>query len=63
MDNDRKYYGRMHGGFGEKIEAGNRIVDFTLAYELAIMNNFSKRKGHYITYNNSENKSQIAYYM
>ena len=55
---------RVHGGYGKRNEAGEKILDFASTYELAIVNTyFRKREDHYITYKSGENNSQIHYFL
>lgn len=66
VDSDRINYDRVHGGygFGEKNEAGKRILDFPSAYEIVIVNTyFRKREDYYKSSKSGGNKSQIKYFM
>lgn len=50
MIGNRRDYDKVHRGygFGEKSEAGERILDFVSSYRLAIVNTiFRKRKALY----------------
>ena len=51
-------------GFGERNEAGSRILDFALAYDLSIMNTwFQKRQSHLVTYRSGPHASQIDFFL
>ena len=55
---------RVHGGWGvgERNEEGERVVDFAVAFDLAICNTFfQKRNAHLITYKSGGRESQIDY--
>ena len=62
VGSERIDYDRVHGGhrFDENNEAGERILDFPSAYELAIVNTyFRKREEYYISSKSGGNKLQI----
>jgi len=43
--------------FWEENEAGERVLDFSLSYDLAVINTyFRKREEHYITYKSGDNR-------
>jgi hypothetical protein len=63
---ERVEYEKLHAryGYGEKNEAGKKALDYASAYELAIINSYSRtREEHYITYKSEINRSQIDYFM
>ena len=58
--------GRVHGGhgIGERNPEGETIIDFALAFDLAIVNTFFKKKReHLITYKSGGRSSQIDYFL
>ena len=58
-------YAGSHGGFGVGIlnEEGKSILDFSMAYDLKIVNTcFRKREEHLITYKSGVSSSQIDYF-
>jgi len=66
VGSERGEYERVHEGyrFGERNETGEKVLDFPLSYEVAIINKyFRKREEHNITYKSGRNKSQIDYFM
>ncbi|GMP25038.1 hypothetical protein CsSME_00002089 [Camellia sinensis var. sinensis] len=63
---DKVGYERVHGGygFGDRNEAGERILDFALASDLVVANTmYKKRKEHLITFKSGLVKSQIDYFL
>ena len=59
-------YARAHGGFGfgELNDEGKTIIDFSLAYNLRIVNTcFRKRDEHLITYKSGTHRSQIDFFL
>ncbi|XP_050524774.1 craniofacial development protein 2-like [Daktulosphaira vitifoliae] len=66
VGNEWKGNERVHGGYGfsENNEAGERILDFAVSYDLAVVSTyFRKREEHYIIYKSGNNRSQIDYLM
>eukprot|EP00262_Sarcandra_glabra_P012088 TRINITY_DN3039_c0_g2_i3.p1 TRINITY_DN3039_c0_g2~~TRINITY_DN3039_c0_g2_i3.p1 ORF type:complete len:402 (+),score=55.32 TRINITY_DN3039_c0_g2_i3:275-1480(+) len=62
----RNGYERIHGGygFGERNEMGGAILDFAVAFDLAIANTFFKKKDeHLITFKSGANRTQIDYFL
>jgi len=43
---ERKKYERIHGGFGfrEGNEVGERVLDFALSYDFAVINTYFRKK-------------------
>ena len=61
---ERAVIERVHGGWGmgEMNEEGERIIDFALAFDLAICNTFfQKRHDHYVTFRSGGRVSQIDF--
>ena len=59
-------YERVHGGygFGERNAAGEAILEFAMAYDLAIANTyFIKREEHLVTFKSGSNRSQIDFFL
>ena len=59
-------YERVHGryGFGERNAAGEAIIEFAMAYDLAIANTyFIKREEHLVTFKSGSNRSQIDFFL
>ncbi|XP_021859878.2 uncharacterized protein [Spinacia oleracea] len=66
VGSSRDGFERIHGGFGyrDQNEAGNAILDFSLAYDLGIMKTwFEKRESHLVTYRSGDNTSQIDLFL
>ena len=66
VGSEKLEYERVHGGygFGERNEAGEKVLDYAASYGLAIMNTyFKKREEHYITYKSGGNRSQVDNFM
>ncbi|CAL5400242.1 unnamed protein product [Camellia sinensis] len=63
---DKVGYERVHSGygFGDRNEAGERILDFALASDLVVANTmYKKRDEHLITFKSGLVKSQIDYFL
>lgn len=63
---DRDGFESVHGGwgFGSRNEAGGDILDFALAYDLAVLNTwFRKQESHLVTYRNGTHASQIDFFL
>ena len=59
-------YERVHGGygFGERNAVGEAILEFAMAYDLAIANTyFIKREEHLVTFKSGSNRSQIDFFL
>ena len=59
---NRNVIERIHGGWGvrERNEEGENVVDFAVAFDMAILNTFYKKKENQIwTYCSGGRKSQI----
>ena len=59
-------YDRTHGGFRfrERNSGGVRILDFTVAFDLSIVNSlFKKRESHLVTFRSGSSKTQIDYFL
>jgi len=55
-----------HGGFGygKKNNGGISVLDFAVAYELLVVNSFSKKKeDHLVTFKSGSIKTQIDYFL
>jgi len=53
VGSERGEYKRVHGGygFGQRNEAGEKVLDFASLCELVIINTYFRKRGeHYITY-------------
>ena len=59
---DRRVISRIHGGLGmgERNEEGESIVDFAMAFDMALMNTFFMKKD-YVTYRSGGSESQIDF--
>jgi len=58
-------YDTAHGGFGfgERNSKGVSVLDFTVAYELLVVNSFFKKKeDHLVTFKSGSSKTQIDYF-
>ena len=61
VDKEARQYARFHGGFGfgKLNEKGKIILDFSMVYDLKIVNTcFKKRDKHLITYKSGVASSQ-----
>jgi len=66
FSSERRGYEIIHGGysFGEGNEAGERVLDFALFYDITVINTYLKEKEEYcITFKSGSNLSQIDYLM
>ena len=62
LGSSRAVIERVHGGWGvgEKNEEGERVIDFAMAFDLALVNTFfEKRVSQLITYRSGGRESQI----
>ena len=61
---DKRVISRIHGGqgMGDRNEEGDNIVDFALAFDIAIVNTFFMKKD-YVTYRSGGRESQIDFLM
>jgi len=59
-------YEMVHRGFGygERNNGGVSILDFTVAYELLMVNSyFKKKEEHLITFKSGNTRTQIDYFL
>ena len=64
VESDR--YDTVHGGFsyGGKSNGGVSVLDFTVAYELLVVNSYFKKKDdHLVTFKSGSTKTQIDYFL
>ncbi|XP_068212660.1 craniofacial development protein 2-like [Palaemon carinicauda] len=66
VGSENEAIGRVHGGhgIGERNPEGERVVDFSVSFDMAIVNTFFKKKReHIITYRSWGRCSQIDYFL
>ncbi|XP_068200686.1 uncharacterized protein [Palaemon carinicauda] len=66
VGSENKVFGRVHGGHGirERNPEGESVVDFSVSFDMAIVNTlFKKKREHLITYRSWGGCSQIDYFL
>jgi len=54
----------MGFGYGESNSGGMSIMDFTVAYDLSIVNSYFKKKvDHFVNFNSGNIRTQIDYFL